>query len=353
MKYLRDTWYVAMWAEQLRPGEFSTRTVLNQPIVLYRQQNGAPAALFDRCPHRFAPLSRGKLLPDGALQCGYHGLQFDAAGACVRNPHGDGKLPPAKARAYPVVERHSIVWIWMGDPAKADPAIIPDFPMLDENSGHQLSARDWIRMEANYELITDNLLDLSHVSFLHENILGNAETIPAAIKVEQSGNRITVRRFMPNVHAIGLFDLLYHRDGRPVDMWTDMRWDAPGCMLNDAGVTEPGGTRAQGTGIFGTHFLTPETDRTTIYHFCAARQNPLPVSPDVAADLRTKLTELRRIAFGEQDEPMIRAQQAAFDRAAPGELRPTLLTIDAGPVRYKQILERLIARENTAQDQVA
>ena len=343
MQYLRNTWYVALWGEHLGD-ELVTRTILNQPIVFYRTADGKPAALFDRCAHRFAPLHRGKRVGEDRIRCGYHGLEFDRTGACVHNPHGDGKLPPASVRAFPVAEKHSIVWIWMGDARRADPAAIPDFPMLDADAGYQLTKRDWIRMEANYELITDNLLDLSHVSFLHDGILGNEDTIAADIKVQQQGARIVVSRAMSNVRAPGMFDLLYRRDGGQVDMWTDMRWDAPGCMLNDAGVTAPGASRSQGTGIFGTHFLTPETDRTTLYHFCAARQNPLPFPAEIADEIRQKLTDLRRLAFAEQDEPMIRAQQKALE-AANFELKPTLLQIDAGPVRYKQVLNRLIARE--------
>lgn len=343
MQYLRNTWYVAMWAEALGEG-FETRTILNQRIVFYRTADGTPAALLDRCAHRFAPLHRGKRVGDDRIRCGYHGLEFDRTGACVRNPHGDCKLPPASVRAFPVAEKHSILWIWMGDAARADPAAIPDFPMLDPGAGFQLTARDWIRMEANYELITDNLLDLSHVSFLHEGILGNEDTIPAEIKVQQQGTRVTVGRHMKSVRPPGMFDLLFRRDGAPVDMWTDMRWDAPGCMLNDAGITAPGTPRAAGTGIFGTHFLTPETDRTTLYHFCAARQNPLPFPAEIAAGIRETLTEMRRMAFAEQDEPMIRAQQQALEEA-DFDLKPTLLAIDAGPVRYKQVMKRLIAQE--------
>jgi hypothetical protein len=115
-------------------------------------------------------------------------------------------------------------------------------------------------------------------------------------------------------------------------------------MLNDAGVTDPGAPRAKGTGIFGTHFLTPETDRTTLYHFCAARQNPLPFPAERVEEIRQKLTELRRFAFEEQDAPMIRAQQQALE-AGGSALKPVLLSIDAGAVRYKQVLNRLIAQE--------
>lgn len=345
MTFLRNSWYVAIWAQDLVQGEMVPRTFLNEPIVLFRDLDGRPCALADWCPHRFAPLHRGKITADGAIQCAYHGLEFATDGSCVLNPHG--KTPKQGVRAYPVQEKHSIIWIWMGEKDKADPDLIPDFSILDPDKDDetQISRRDWIKMEAGYELITDNLLDLSHVSFLHEGILGNEDTIAADTLVDHEGDRIFVRRLMQNVEVPGLFDLLFRRDGGKVDLWNDIRWDAPGCMMNDAGVTDPGGSHADGTGIFGTHFLTPETESTTYYHFAAVRQNPQPVPPEVADDLRQKLSELRRIAFAEQDAPMIEAQQVRLEAATALGEKPTLLAIDKGPVAYKRILNRMIDAE--------
>jgi vanillate O-demethylase monooxygenase subunit len=330
MKYLRNAWYVAAWAEQLLAGELLARTYLNEPVVLFRDGAGMAHALADRCPHRFAPLSRGAIVGGERLRCAYHGLEFS------------GKAPNSGVRAFPLVERHSILWIWMGDPARADAEAIPAFPMLDPDAEVQISARDGIRMAAHYELITDNLLDLSHVSFLHEGILGNEETIPAEIEVKREGDRLRVGRLMTNVPVPGMFDLLYKQDGGRVDLWNVMTWDAPGCMVNNAGVTEPGAPREAGTGIFGHHFLTPESDRTTFYHFAAVRQNPLPAPEGRAEELRDRLTELRRIAFAEQDAPMIEAQQIRRDAAEAEGVAPVLLSIDKGPAAYRRILQEMI-----------
>lgn len=351
MTFLRNTWYAAMWAEDLAAGELLPRTLLNEPIVFFRDAGGVARALADSCPHRFAPLHRGSLsVADGAtrLHCAYHGLEFSAAGACVHNPHG--KLPGASVRSYPLVERHSLLWIWMGDAVRADADLIPAFPMLDPGATDgdgpiQISQRDHLLMKASWDLITDNLLDLSHVSFLHEGILGNEDTVAAEIVVDREGDRVIARRLMTDVTVPGLFDLLYRRDGGRVDLWNDMRWDAPGCMRNDAGVTEPGGDRAEGTGIFGTHFLTPETERTTWYHFAAVRQNPIPAPADIADDLRAQLSELRRIAFAEQDAPMIEAQQSRREAAEAAGTHPALLAIDKGPAAYRRVMDRLIAAE--------
>lgn len=343
MPFPRNVWYAAMWAQELPHGTLKPRTLLGEPLVFFRREDGHIAALADECPHRFAPLHKGRLTPEGRIACPYHGLQFDTQGACVHNPHGP--VPKtAKLASYPVVEKHTMLWIWMGD-SEPDPALIPDYSVLDPDSRWPVGKRDCLTMQANYQLITDNLLDLSHVSFLHDGILGNEDTVFAETKVQARGQGFTVTREMPGVHAPGLFDLLYKRNGQVVDFWTSIRWDPPSCMLNDAGVTEPGAPRSDGTGIFGAHILTPETETSTHYHFAAARQNPLPFPPELADSIRTQLDELRRYAFAEQDEPMINAQQRALMRTGGLDSRqPILLAIDAGPVRARKILADMTSR---------
>ncbi|TWT13896.1 aromatic ring-hydroxylating dioxygenase subunit alpha [Reyranella sp. CPCC 100927] len=345
MTYLRNTWYVAAWGEQIRAGELVTRRILGEPIVMFRTEDGGIAAMADVCAHRFAPLHAGKLLPGDRLQCPYHGLQYGPDGICVHNPHGQGRIPAsARVRSYPALEKHTLVWIWMGEDAP-DPSRIPDFSVLDTASPQLTSKRDWLRMDVDYLLITENLLDLSHVSFLHEGILGNEDTVPAAISVEERGATLWVSRVMSNVRPPGLFDLMFKRDGGRVDHWATMRWDSPGCFLNDAGVTPVNRPREEGTGILGTHFLTPETAETTLYHFAAVRQNPVSWGEAIDTDIRAQMSELRRHAFEDQDKVIIEAQQRALLDPAARTDRPVLLEIDAGPVRFRRILERMLAQE--------
>src|ERR1700761_672315 len=129
--YLRNAWYVAAWSDSLGDGQVLARTIMDEPIVLYRKADGGIAAVEDRCPHRFAPLSMGKVVDGDRIQCPYHGLEFDGSGACVKNPHGTKNIPPrARVKSYPVLEKHKAVWIWMGE-RPADPAKIPDFSVLD------------------------------------------------------------------------------------------------------------------------------------------------------------------------------------------------------------------------------
>src|SRR5262245_9136944 len=177
MEFLLNAWYFAAWSADIRQGKPFPRTLLNRPLLFVRRENGPVAAFDDRCPHRAAPLSMGRLEGD-RIVCGYHGLEFDFDGTCVRNPHPSGKIPPAaRLRSYPVVERHSGVWIWFGDHA-ADPSLIPDFSKLDD-TGPSVTRRDHIVMDAGYDLIVDNLLDCSHTSFLHDGLLGNQPMIAA------------------------------------------------------------------------------------------------------------------------------------------------------------------------------
>src|ERR1700677_2748431 len=140
-RFLRNIWYVAAWSQDVVPGAIFGRRILGESIVLFRAPDGRISALADYCPHRFAPLNLGKMLPNGRLQCGYHGLEFNATGACVHNPHGNGIIPPAAVvPAYPITEKHGIVWIWMGNRV-ADPSLIPNFSILDE-AGERLGRHD-------------------------------------------------------------------------------------------------------------------------------------------------------------------------------------------------------------------
>lgn len=348
---LKKTWYVACWSDDLAPGSALGRRIAGEPVLLVRAADGAVSAMLDRCPHRLAPLSLGKVLPNGRVQCGYHGLEFDAAGRCVHNPYGTGNIPPAAhVRAYAVVEKHRMVWIWLSTDEPA-PELIPDFSVLDTTPREHIAKLDYIRVDASYELVTNNLLDLSHTAFLHEGVHSNADGAGADIVVEEHGDTVTVSRISPNVTIAGLMQLFVPRPMPRVDKWNHVTWFAPGNLLLKSGVAEPGTPRDDGTGIYGLHFITPETDRTTHYHFTAARWNVQTPAADGPAIMQ-KLTDLRRYAFEFQDGPMIEAQQRLVDEAGD-DARPVLLAIDAGPVRYGRIIARLLEAENAAPAAVA
>ncbi len=339
MDYPFNAWYAAMWSKDLPAGRLVAKTYLGQPVVLYRKPSGEPVAMADICPHRFAPLSRGELLPDGGVRCMYHGLEFADTGKCSLNPHGDGRIPPGMAvRAYPVAEKHTLVWIWMGKNEPTD--TIPDFSLLDESSGLS-TQRDSMVMKASYRLLADNLMDLSHAGFLHAGLLSQREGANAAIEVEQSGNTVRCKRFSPGIALAKIHELTFRGTAKTVDSSTDIRWDPPGCLLLKTAVNVPG--TDQGTGMNMLHFLTPENERSTHYFFGFARK---PATGD--EDIKRQIAELRRYAFTEQDQPMIEAQQRIMD-GLPEGARPALLaSIDSGPARVQRVLDRLIAEERDA-----
>jgi vanillate O-demethylase monooxygenase subunit len=344
--YLRNAWYVAAWSDDLADGQLLPRTILKQPVVLYRKSDGNVAALEDRCPHRFAPLHMGKIVNGDAVQCPYHGLEFDSSGACVLNPHGTKNIPPrARVRSYPVTEKHKAIWIWMGE-REPELGKVPDFSVLDNVPEMHATKRDRITIRANYELIIDNLLDLSHTSYLHDGILGNSDTVESEITVEQDGQDVVVGRHAGNAAAPGLFAILMPSTPDKVDKFTRMRWMPPSNLRLVTGICMPGAVPESGTGYHAIHMLTPESDKTTHYFFTAVRFNVLTADEKLNASIQDKISTTRRFAFEEQDAPVMEAQQEIID-AALTPVNPVILAIDVGPVRYKQILQKLIRDEQS------
>lgn len=338
MSFIQDAWYCAGLAKELRPGALKPITILGEPVVIYRKTDGAAAALSDRCPHRFAPLSMGKVC-DGELQCPYHGLRFDASGRCTHNPHGDGSIPKAaKVRAFPLLEQHGALWIWMGDAAQADPAKLPDFSDTDEREGWS-RIEGYLHVKANYQLMIDNLLDLSHVPFLHP-FLGGGAPPPAEfrpdIRMEQKGDSvIAINEFhsMPNTP---LYQMLWERGAPPAltDMRANMRWDPPSTLLLDTGATFVNQPRDHGPSAPSSHWLTPETETTTHYFWAAVRDRHVgntEVSTQMAAGFAA--------AFRDEDEPMIEACQRNMGTTDLMSLSPVLLQTDGSAVRARRIIK--------------
>ena len=342
MAFIRNHWYGAIWGADLAD-EPVARRILDRPLVLFRTSDGEIAVLDDTCPHRFVALHLGRVVDGQRIRCAYHGLEFDRSGACAHNPHTKGRIPPAaRVKNYAAVERHGMVWVWLGDKA-ADPSLIPDFSVLDDADPKLISKREWLEMDAHYTIVVDNLLDLSHACLLHEGVLGNAEMMDAEIQVDENDGDLTVRRLMSDVPVPLLLDLLYKDDRGQVDSWADIRLMGASALLNHVGVTEPGEGRQGGTAMLGVHILTPINERRTLYHFCAMRVNP--VERSVGADLaiREQLTRLRNHAFSQQDAVVMASQQAALDDPAIDTSRPALFEIDVGAARYARRIEHMLA----------
>jgi vanillate O-demethylase monooxygenase subunit len=342
-RFVHNTWYVAAWAEEVVEGKLIGRTILGLPVVLYRKSDGTAVALQDRCAHRFAPLSMGRIVDGDKVQCLYHGLEYDETGACVKNPHGGNISSRCRVDAYPLVEKHKALWIWMGD-KDADPSKIPDFGYLDSYEPLHGTKLDSILVKANYELIVDNLLDLSHTAFLHEGILGNEDTVESEDSVEMIGDNIVVRRDSKNATAPGLAANFLPGVDR-VDKYSHIKWMGPCNLWLHSGIAPHGAGESAATGYDGVHILTPETTNTTHYFFTAVRFNVLTKGDDLNRAIQEKVAKTRRFAFEHQDGPIIEAQQVRID-ASPTPLDPVILPSDVGPVRYKRILARMLEEDS-------
>jgi phenylpropionate dioxygenase-like ring-hydroxylating dioxygenase large terminal subunit len=341
MSYLLNTWYMAAWSEEIT-ASLLRRRVVDIPIVLYRLNNGHVAALEDRCPHRFAPLSRGTREGD-AIRCGYHGLTFDATGACIRNPFSDRIPPGAQVRSFVIEERDEIVWLWTGAPEKADVGTIPRFDSLNASNGMP-PLKGCMAMRANYEYGTDNLMDLSHIEFVHRGSFAGAGVIFAGKhEVREIGTELQSNWWMPGVLAPGHTFGIYPRD-MLTDHWLDMRWHPPASMLLEIGATPTGAKREEGVIVRQAHILTPETEQTSHYFWSTTRTTATSTEEGDAM-LRALMTQ----AFEVEDKPMIEAAYQNLDGKEFWERKPIFLGVDAGGARARRVLQRLkLAEDNEA-----
>jgi vanillate O-demethylase monooxygenase subunit len=239
-----------------------------------------------------------------------------------------------------------MIWVWPGA-GTPDHDAIPDFSMIGEAQPQHVAKLDFIRIAASYRLVVDNLLDPSHTSYLHAGSLGNAEMVASAKNtVEHTDRQVVVDWSSTDVPAPNLLSVMLPKnfDKNHVDKWTHIRWTPASNILLETGMCQTGTERSSGTGYYGLHILTPENERSTLYFFTSVRWNPM-TEPAVDAGIRESLTVGRREVFLTQDAPIIEAQQRRIDQAGV-PLRPALVSIDAGPVRYAKILDAMIAGES-------
>jgi phenylpropionate dioxygenase-like ring-hydroxylating dioxygenase large terminal subunit len=343
-QFLRNAWYVAAWAGEVGEGQLLNRTYLDEAVLLFRDRAGVAHALADRCPHRAAPLHLGKHCGD-TVQCGYHGLQFDARGACVHNPHPPGNLPKAaQVRRYPLEERHSFLWIWMGAESRADAGLIPDFSFQDPAT-HFVGKR-YLKPRVSYLLEIDNIMDLSHIEFLHPTTLGSPEVSRGRYAAETIDDcvwskRSTANEIMP--------DFLYRArgiaPGTRCDRWIDVRWHAPANMALFAGAVPSGEPRNSSPGVSQSHVFTPETSSSSHYWFGIAFPKAM---GERGAQMAEEQIDGLKYPFEHEDLPMLEAQQSNLSAAASADENEVLLSVDAGGALARRRLFKLIAQENAA-----
>jgi phenylpropionate dioxygenase-like ring-hydroxylating dioxygenase large terminal subunit len=339
MKWLLNCWYVAGWADELASEGRLARTLLDSPVLLWRDAGGRIGALADRCPHRFAPLSRGKM-EGGTVSCGYHGLAFDGVtGQCVHNPHGP-LLGSLSVRAYPVAELHKLLWIWMGDPARADKRTIPDLSFADASPVHAFS-KGYMRAEADHHLLEDNILDLTHGDYLHAETLGGGSFTRTRAKVEERGNTVFVQWVARNEQPFPIFKPQLPDPDRLADMTTDVLWHPSGVMLLNSCISQAGAPPERAITSANAHIMTPETATSTHYFYCNSRSYR---TDD--ADYNSAFAANLGVAFQTEDKPMIEDQQRRMGGIDLLDSRPALLPIDMAAVRARRIYRRLVDAES-------
>ena len=339
--FLRNSWYVGAWSRDLGAQPVAVK-MLNERLVLFRTQDGVAAALADRCPHRHLPLSRGKIVKDG-LQCGYHGMSFGPDGRCIYVASQPQIPPGVSVKSYPVLERYGWVWVWMGEAEALDPSLIPDFSQLTDPAFAAVGKTTHV--EANYLLVNDNLMDLSHVGYVHTSTIGNAAFTQkgAPITVQRTERGVEVKRLSPDVPP----PPMYVKSGRlaadqNIDRWQVIDYVAPSFIRIHVGGA-PVGTGAleghyeQGLNLWVLNAITPETETTSNYFWASVRCHAI---GEAAAD-QLFLTQVGE-AF-EEDRQVLEAQQRAI--LEHEDSWTYALQADSGSIQARRQLDRLLERE--------
>jgi phenylpropionate dioxygenase-like ring-hydroxylating dioxygenase large terminal subunit len=347
MTFLRNAWYCAAWSREITRTPLA-RTLLNDKVVMYRKEDGGLIALENVCAHRYAPMERGKLHGD-VLACPYHGMRYAEGGACVHNPHGDTIPRTLRVKGYPLVERHAAAWIWMGDPAHADESKIPDFGVHTDPLYAMVGGV--IAIQGNYQLVADNLLDLSHTQFLHPLLtLEEDPAVRTEYDILQEGGTITTVFNQLNTKPFGFVQFAWPDAPARVDSFSGVRWQAPANMLLKIHFAsrDPGPVRE--IRIWGAELITPES-ATTCHYFWSASRNFRLDDAEFGEALRRTIGDV----FTNEDAPMIaNVQKNMGDETDLLALKPVILPTDAAAARARRVLRALIRDENlTAQEPTA
>jgi phenylpropionate dioxygenase-like ring-hydroxylating dioxygenase large terminal subunit len=333
-----NAWYAAAWDVDVSR-TLAAITICGIRLLLYRRRDRGVVALEDACWHRMLPLSKGRLIGD-EVECGYHGLVFNPEGACTHIP-GQPQIPKqACVRSFPVIERHRFIWVWPGDPAVADPALVPDLHWNHDPSwsgdGRTIHAK------CDYRLVIDNLMDLTHETFVHSGSIGDRAVAEAPFSCTQDERHVTVTRWMLGIEPPPFWANQYGKPGL-VDRWQIIRFEAPATVTIDVGVAAagshaPAGDRSQGVNAYILNTITPESE-TTCHYFWAIARNYRRDEQAITTELRDGVTRIFR-----EDEAILEAQQQAL--AAHPERRMVNLGIDVGGVRARKLIDRMIAAES-------
>jgi phenylpropionate dioxygenase-like ring-hydroxylating dioxygenase large terminal subunit len=340
IQFAKNHWYPAAWARELGDAPLGRR-MLDEPVVLFRQKDGAIAALSDRCPHRLVPLSMGVLV-DRGIRCGYHGLEFDGSGRCVHVPSQDSIPPSAKVRSYPVAERYGLVWVWMGDAALADPARLP---VIDNHGapGWELIDGGYQHHPSNYLNIVENLMDPAHTTFVHRQTIGNPLASSEPVKMERGDGHIVAFKWLLNSQPSPFDKQIMDFQGKSVDRGQFFYYHVP-CMSRVDICTMPAGLdhseENMNLGLRNNSykFLVPETGSATHFFWLHLRNYRL-ADQEWSEKMRVNLEK----TFLE-DRAIEMAMQRSQEELGVRQL--TALQIDRAPTIALLMIEKLIQAEH-------
>lgn len=325
--FLKNSWYQFGWTEELADDATIVRRILDIPMFAFRTGSGKIAVLDNRCPHRFAPLSEGKRAGD-TIACPYHGLTFDAGGRCVHNPHGP-IVDKLNGRGYAAIERYKAIWVWVGE-APADESLLPDLSFIDATPETGQN-RFYTHVAANYELLADNIMDLSHADYLHPTTLGSGFNTRATSTVEQYDDRLSIAWRSDSDEPPPAF----HMES-PAKLWTEVDWYAPALMVLRAG-GHPVARPTQGIDTLNLHNMVPETATSTHYFTCNTRNFRV---DDAAFNAIGR--ERLGYVFQHEDKPMIEKIQQQMGTPDLWSLKPVVLGVDKGAIMARRRLARMI-----------
>lgn len=335
--WLKNVWYIAAFEHEFEQ-PFVARRLLDEPVVMFRTSSGDYTALYDVCPHRLMPLSCGKRIDD-AIQCGYHGMSFARDGRCVDIP-GQKQIPAAAAvKTYPLIARHGFVWIWPGNADLADPALIPDLHWHDDPQW--VSSRGYHNVRADFRLMNDNLLDLSHETYVHHQTIGNGEEQSIAnypIAVTTEGDCVVrAHREMPGIEAPPFFAMILDYRGL-IDRWQTAINFVSGINITVAAVCPVDVDRANASISHVLHLLTPETETSTHYFWANTRNYRLDDN---------ELTETIRkavVATFDEDKGVLEQQQRQIEMLKI-PVPHVAIKLDEAPLRARRLLDRWMKAE--------
>ena len=336
---VRNGWYVAAFSDEVGR-DLLERWLLDEPVLLYRREDGIAVAVAGRCPHRQFPLSQGTLDGD-TIRCGYHGIEFAADGRCLRIPTQD-RVPPAfRLRTFPLVERWRWLWIWMGDPALADEALIPDHDAIELGGPDHSSVPMHHRLvNGRYQLLHDNLLDLSHLAYLHASKIGTESVATTRDEVTTGPTWIRSRREIrdsdPSPHVVGRYG-----DMR-IDRLLDFTFYAP-CLHVGLNRIAPSAHDGVPDGLLQEsivyHAVTPAT-KTSCHYFFARTQKAPPDTDGQAASAD--------YIAGVLDEDVFATVQIERMLSHGSEPRDLMTGGDVAVTKGRLMLQRMMMREREA-----